>query len=139
MLEVKEIWTTTDRLQLRRDGAHDRHHGRSIEPVVDRAQGVEPRHDSSHRRTRASSKATGLFDEYARACACRISYATRAGSSSRIVGIRNAFSTDSVTAPPSVCHGSRSPKLPRSLMSITNGTRYNCAPDTMPLIEARKP
>jgi hypothetical protein len=53
--------------------------------------------------------------------------------------MRSAESTDSVTAPPSVCHGSRSPNPPRSLININSGMRYSCAPDTMPLIDARNP
>src|SRR5687768_7219783 len=139
MLQVKEVLAMADRLQLRRDGPHDRDDGAVAESIVDGAQRLDAGHASSHIKSRVSSTATGLFDEYASVSACLMRCATFAGSSRRITGMRSAASTDSVTAPPSVCHGSRSPKVPRSLISINSGTRYNCAPETMPLIAARKP
>src|ERR1051325_4424862 len=139
MLQVEEVRSMSNRLQLRGDGAHDRDDSRVAEAIVDGTQGVDSRHASSHIKSRVSRSATGLFDECASVCAWRMRCATVAGSSSRMIGILNAVRTDSVTAPPSVCHGSRSPNVPRSLISITSGTRYNCAPETMPLIAARKP
>ena len=68
---------------------------------------------SSHIRSRQSSSATGRLAEYASVCA----FAMRARDVLRRVepacGMRSASSTCSVTPPPSVCHGSRSPNSPR--------------------------
>ena len=72
MLQIEKVRAMPDGLQLRGHGAHDGHHGAALEPIVDGAQRVDPRHDSSHMRSRVKSSATGLFDEYASACACRI-------------------------------------------------------------------
>src|SRR5678815_4560676 len=118
MLQIEEVVAMTERLKLGRHGAHDRDNGAIVEAIVNRAQSLDTRHDSSHIRSRVSNSATGLLDEVASVCACRIRGATFAASSRRMVGMRKAARIVSVTAPPSVCHGSRSPKVPRSLINI---------------------
>src|SRR5574341_763117 len=123
MLQVEVIRAVPEGLQLGRNGPHDRHHETRFELAVNRPQAVEPEHHSSHIRSRWRRSATGCRLECASVWAWRIVLATKSGAARGRYGIPSARSTGSVTLPPCVCQGSRSPKEPRALTSIKSGIR----------------
>src|SRR4029077_10602855 len=139
MLQVKEIGTVTQRMQLSGHCSHDRDDQTILELRINRPQTFQKEHHSSHIRSRVRRRATGCKLLSARVCAWRIRFLTVSNASRKKYGIRNACKSGSVTLPPCVCHGSRSPKEPRELMSINRGILYRCAKDTIPLMAARKP
>src|SRR5947209_13122725 len=107
----------SERLQLGRDRTHDGDDDGVAEPLVDRAQALEPlHHASSHMSERVSSSATGCRLLAARVCASVMRRSTVSGASRKPYGMASARSSDSVTLPPCVCHGSRSPNEPRSVI-----------------------
>src|SRR5439155_9402865 len=141
VLQVEEVGPVPQRVQLRGHRAHDGHHGALREVAVDGLQALDPLQSggSSHMRSRVSSSATGDSDEWARVIAFPILSPTSSGLDSASHWMFRASSTLRVNFPPSVCQWSRSPKWPRSLISMSSGMRYSMAPETIPLIEARKP
>src|SRR5579872_5132098 len=113
MLKIEEIRPMAKRLELCRHSPHDRHYEAVFEIGVDRAETLEAEHYSSHMRSRIRRSATGCKLLSARVCAWRMRFFTVSALSRKKYGIPSGRSTGSVTLPPWVCHGSRSPKVPR--------------------------
>src|SRR5205823_12936599 len=113
----------TDRLKLGGNRTHDGDDDPFLELRIDGIDRLDPLHASSHIRSRPRSTATGLLADEARVSAFFRRAPTWSGESSRVTGIRRASSTCSVTPPPSVCQGSRSPNSPRWLINMRSGMR----------------
>src|ERR1700737_3140899 len=122
MLEIEEVGAVPERVELGRDRAHDGDDGAVFELRVDGLQAIEAFHfGSSHIRSRWRRRATGESELCARVIACAIFGCTSSGRPRSSCAIWSASSTGRVYLPPSVCHGSFSPKLPRSVISIRSG------------------
>src|SRR5437868_2454015 len=122
MFEIEEVCAMAKRVELGSDGAHDGDDGAVLELRIDGLEAVEALHrGSSHIRSRPSSKATGESELCASAMALVSLGCTSSGSTRSSRAMLSASRTGRVCLPPSVCQGSFSPKLPRSVISISSG------------------
>src|SRR5579871_1254762 len=113
MLQIEEVCAMPERLQLGGHGSHDRDNESVFKFRINGTQAISAQHYSSHIRSRVRSSAAGCKLLSASVCARRIRLRTVSAESRKEYGIPSARNIASVTFPPCVCHGSRSPNVPR--------------------------